>query len=304
MRMIRQSDAVDLNLAPKGMIKPHAGRDSGRTQQRMLSVLPPHVALRRYVAGYWFVEDIAGTYEGRAIWTAPFNGAVFTVNIGRPNAMVGGPVVPRISLLGPQSERRQWLSWAETCFAMAILTPAGLARLFPHHGTSTRDRLVELSALLGEGATGGLMVDATAAPDFGSLAECLDRWLLARLEQVPPLAVLNRIDFARRALASGASVEQAAATLEVSRRQLHRWFVDHLGRGPREFAALERLQASLRAHQWRSGDPLAGYSDQSHRIRDWRRRLGLTPGQYTSCAISPMAETFQTSAVEAPAFYL
>jgi hypothetical protein len=64
----------------------------------------------------------------------------------------------------------------------------------------------------------------------------------------------------------------------MNRRQLHRLFHRHLGIGPKLLADLERLHSSLRGVQTRYGDPLAGFSDQAHQIRNWRRRLGVTPG--------------------------
>ncbi|MFX7845425.1 hypothetical protein ABTK14_24510, partial [Acinetobacter baumannii] len=72
-------------------------------------------------------------------------------NFGRPNAMEGGPTVPKVSLLGVQSTSRRWRSWSDTYFVMAMLGGMGLARLFPGIGPDCRDRLIDLAAYLGDG---------------------------------------------------------------------------------------------------------------------------------------------------------
>ena len=64
----------------------------------MFLVLHPSPLLAPYVQGYWFVEDLEGAYAGTSISTTPHPGAVLSVNFGRPNAMEGGPIVPRVSL--------------------------------------------------------------------------------------------------------------------------------------------------------------------------------------------------------------
>ena len=104
-------------------------------------------------------------------------------------------------------------------------------------------------------------------------------------------------------LRAGGTVEHAARHAEVTRRQLHRWFCQHLGVGPKQLMDLERFQASLQAVQREQGDPVAGYSDQAHQIRAWRRRLGETPGLYARRPRSPMAAYFGAGA-PTTTFYL
>lgn len=106
-------------------------------------------------------------------------------------------------------------------------------------------------------------------------------------------------------LALGGSIERAVAAGEMNRRQLHRLFHRHLGIGPKLLADLERLHSSLRGVQTGYGDPLAGFSDQAHQIRIWRRRLGVTPGTYAGEVRTPMATYFSSdSNRDGPAFYL
>ncbi|HEY0136910.1 MAG TPA: hypothetical protein VGB85_22665, partial [Nannocystis sp.] len=220
----------------------------------MFLVRSPAPALAPFVAGYWFVEDIAGAHEGLPIRTSPHPGAVLSVNIGRPNAVEGGPLVPGASLLGVQTAARGWRSWSDTYFVMAMLTVRGLARLFPHTGPGSADALLDLGAMIGDAASHALAADVGAAWRPGAIAGQLDRWLLARLATVEPAPGLARFAAAAEVLRAGGTVEHAARHAEVTRRQLHRWFCQHIGVGPKQLMDLERFQASLQAVQREQGD--------------------------------------------------
>lgn len=265
----------------------------------MLRSARAHPALAGDVVGYRLVEDWAGVHAGRPIRTVPIPGAVLSVNFGRPNQLVGGPLAPRVSLLGVQSESRAWRSWERTSFVMAVLTLRGLVRLFPNAGGASAGQLVELGALVGDAVTHALADVCDAAERFDRIVNALDRWLLARLQTVQ--APAERIVAALDALARH-PVDAVAQELGVSRRQLHRWSTRHTGAAPKALADLYRLEASLRAVQTGVGDALAGFADQPHQIRAWRRRLGVTPGRYVRTTGSEMARAF--AAPDALSFYL
>jgi AraC-like DNA-binding protein len=269
----------------------------------MLLSMPSAPALRPYVVGYWFVQDLEGVYEGRAIRTSPHPGAVLSVTLGRPNAMEGGPLVPRAALLGLQSVGRGWRSWSETYFVMAMLTVSGLARLFPATGAASADTLLDLGAMLGDGPTHSLCDHVSAAWEPQRIANLLDRWLAHRLENTRPPADFTRMAASYELIKAGRQIQTIASATGVTRRQLSRWFDRHTGLAPKQLMDLERLQSSLRALQQKRGDALAGFSDQSHQIRCWQKRLGMTPRTYSRNTASEMAHHFGCS-TDAPMFYL
>ncbi|MCW6512437.1 AraC family transcriptional regulator [Lichenifustis flavocetrariae] len=248
----------------------------------MLLVLPPAPELAALVQAYWFVEDRPGAYEGLPIRTSPIPFAVLSVNMGRPNASEDGSLIPRVSLLGLQSRHRTWRSWSDTYFVMAMLTVPGIVRLFGNTGLDAAEALLELGAVTGDALATSLASDIDAASAPQAIATRLDRWLTARLSCTAAVPESRRIVAAHDVLRRGGSVQAAAEVACTDRRQLHRWFRRHLGMGPKDLADLERLHASLRSVQAGRGDPVAGFSDQAHQIRSWRRRLGVTPGAYRS----------------------
>ncbi|HYE53168.1 MAG TPA: helix-turn-helix domain-containing protein [Azospirillaceae bacterium] len=258
----------------------------------MFEILPASRHLAGLVTGYWFVEDLAGEHRHRPVATAPVAGAILTVNLGRSNAMVGGPVVPRVALTGVQTVGRNWQSCTDTYFVMAMLTLPGLARLFPGAGEWAADTVLDVGALVGDGPARALDAAVSAAWEPRRIAGCVDAWLTSRLARTPVPLEPGRYAAACGMLAAGEPVEAAARHAAITRRQLHRWTRSHAGVSPKQLADIARLQASLGALQSRRGDPLQGYSDQAHQIRSWKRRLGITPGAYAAQERSVLAESF------------
>ncbi|UFP93389.1 helix-turn-helix domain-containing protein [Gloeobacter morelensis] len=256
-------------------------------------VLPPHPALARFVAGYWFVEDLDDANQGRPIHTAPHTHAVLTVHFGRPNTDESGVAVPRVSLLGVQSRARTWHS--DGCyFVMVMLNVPGFARLFPHTGADSRDNLLDVEALLGARATRFLSGDLIGVWGPENVARRLDAWFLGRLASREPPSRFERFEAAWRTLRGDARIDAAAAAAGVSPRQLERWFDRHIGHSPKQLLCQERVIASLQATQTGSGDPLAGFSDQAHQIRSWKRYLGRTPGHYSRMPAREIARHFSS----------
>lgn len=271
----------------------------------MFVTLPPAPSLAPLVGAYWFIEDIPGAFEGQMIRTTPIPMAVLSVHIGRPNATEDGSVIPRASLLGLQSHARTWRSWSDTYFVMVLLTIPGLVRLFPHTGPESAGRILDLGAIAGDALANSLANSVAAAFEPRRIAGLLDRWLIARLASFEAVSEGRRLGVAHGVLRCAGSVSRAAEAAGINRRQLHRWCCRHIGVGPKELADLERLQNSLRNIQAKRGDSGIGFSDQAHKIRSWRRRLGTTPGTYRENGPSCVADHFRSDASgTGPAFYI
>lgn len=79
-------------------------------------------------------------------------------------------------------------------------------------------------------------------------------------------------------------IEELARRIGLSQSALERRFRRFVGASPRRFASLVRLQNVLRLHE--AGADLttiahaAGYSDQPHFIKDFKRFTGLSPGSF------------------------
>jgi AraC-like DNA-binding protein len=175
-----------------------------------------------------------------------------------------------------------------------LLTPAGLARFAP--GVEMANRLLDLGSVIGERAANGLLDRAHS----NEAVAALDAWLRARLlgDCERPETDLARV--ACTLLARATRVDVAADRLGISRRHLSRIVRRHVGISPKALIELYRLDRSLRAVQGGLDSGTDGFADQAHQVREWKRRLGITPGRY---ARSALAEALEPAAGR-PAFYL
>lgn len=123
-----------------------------------------------------------------------------------------------------------------------------------------------------------------------------DRSFAARCRRAEAslLAMLPRLsstDMARWLLRwqAGPALPSSAAVLAsdmgVGMRSLQRRFMEHLGVSPRQhlrWLRFERARKLLLQRDHRAVDVAlaAGYSDQAHFVREFRRFAGVTPGRY------------------------
>lgn len=265
----------------------------------MLVLVPPSPDLRPFVQAYLCVCDQNGSLRGRPIRTAPRPGGVLTVNFGHPNRAENGALTPALSLLGVQTRARLWHADENSHFVMALLSPSGLARLAPGSGADLADAYVDLGAVVGDGQAATLLDTASARSDS---VPALEHWLRGRLSIDEAVADVRLLDQACLALEQGGRVDVVAEHLGVTRRHLSRVLSRHLGLGAKAMLDLHRLDRSLRAVQSGEGGGI-GFADQAHQIREWRRRLGTTPGRYARLGGSELSRAFGSS-TPGPAFYV
>jgi len=151
---------------------------------------------------------------------------------------------------------------------------------------SLSETSLPLPALFGTTAA-TLEQDVLAGTDATAMAEVATRFLLAH--RPPPDPQVERVativaDIARdRDLAR---VEQLVERHALGKRALQRLFSEYVGVSPKWVIARYRLHEAI--EQLAAGAPpdwaaLAlqlGYFDQAHFIRDFRKLVGRTPGEY------------------------
>jgi AraC-like DNA-binding protein len=108
----------------------------------------------------------------------------------------------------------------------------------------------------------------------------------ARKALLQPYLNLDRaVEYIRTHFRNRISVEDLAAQVHLSARQLHRKFVDTFGVGPQTFVQKLRIQAACEFLQ-DSNSQIAdvasrlGFCDQSAFTQAFHRHMGLTPRQY------------------------
>jgi AraC-like DNA-binding protein len=100
---------------------------------------------------------------------------------------------------------------------------------------------------------------------------------------VRPRPIDRRLAYAVRVLRQnpGVRIRSLAERLEISERQLFRWFTRDIGASPKYFARLARFQKVMTAHStglgWAEVSYANGFVDQAHMINDVGTILGATP---------------------------
>ncbi|MNV74997.1 DNA-binding transcriptional activator FeaR [compost metagenome] len=126
------------------------------------------------------------------------------------------------------------------------------------------------------------------APDHRSRIAIIETFLTNKLStclSIDPL-IQQSLDliYTNRGLSP---ISELYKTLQISERQLERKFKENIGISPKYFSNIIRLQFFLKLYRTTSVKKNlteiayeSGYYDQAHFIREFRKRVGLSPGQY------------------------
>ncbi len=240
--------------------------------------VPP--ALRRHLQCVWRLRD---EHPSKAVQTIyPDGRCEIMVHLGHP---------PRCQdTLGDWHQQAQCLFAAQRMTALRLeamgpidclgvrLTPAASAALAGAGSAGLRDQVVDLALI---DMDFGLAL-VTAAKDFIAGSEAalwqLLETRLARADLDP------RIELAVERMERSAGnerMERTASAVGLSLRALQVNFRRTVGLGPKEYARVLRLQATLRALDENTStlSEIAadgGFADQAHATRELRRATGLT----------------------------
>jgi AraC-like DNA-binding protein len=247
----------------------------------------PDVVLAGVVQEYWEVEGRLSPFRERVL---P-NGCIeVMVNLGPPHQLV--------TPTATSTWERAWYSGLHqraivieslhgTHLVAARLHPLGALRLFGAAVADTVNRVIDLETMLGHSAgelRAGLL-EATRPEDRFRL---LERFLLPRLgpEGALPSPLVSSAAAAIEAAHGHLRVGSIHADLGVSRKQLWLRFARELGLSPKAYAQLQRFVwtlARLRESttvDWSRLAAAAGYSDQAHLVRDFRRVAAASPTEF------------------------
>lgn len=236
----------------------------------------PSPALTAFVMSYWEFTATP-TYppdEVHVIWPDGCVSLSVVRRGGWTGARVLGPsaVAPRVPL---QPGDHGWgIRFWPDAGGQALGTPA--RRLRGYAGSA--------DAVIGARSAADLVAALAPCRTPPDAPTALDDWLRRHLAGAAPID-----DVARRAVTAliasdgRAPMDQLAAAMRLSLRQVQRRFGDAVGLSPKEFARIRRLRAALSRllesprETWGTIAAELGYADQAHLVRDVVKLTGLTP---------------------------
>jgi AraC-like DNA-binding protein len=267
----------------------------GKIQETHLSAAPgawrfaqaaPDTDLAGRVKEFWEVE---GALEPFRETLLPSGCVELMVNLGPPHTL--------LSRQAPGVWKRAWFSGLHehsliieslqgTHLVSARMDPVGAAELLGRGVSGAANTVVDLETFLGD--VGRELVESVKSA--GSPAErfsVLETFLRTRLSTFEPVPELVH-HAAERVVAAHGNLKVSALheAAGVSRKHLSVSFSRHLGISPKAFAqlhrfvwTLERLRESSTV-DWSRLALDAGYSDQSHLVRDFQRVGAASPTEY------------------------
>lgn len=235
---------------------------------------------------YWEVEGALSAFRETLLPNASLD---LMVNLGPPHRVLGpdgARVWDHAWLCGLQERALSIESDLGTHLVSARLHPLGAARLLGPHAPGAANRIVELEAVAGGAATAlreQLLAAASPAARF-SLLEAFLTGIGAPGGPAPDFVTraVIRIEEAHGNL----HVSRLHEELDVSRKHLAVSFNRCIGLSAKAYARILRFVWTLgRLREttdpdWPRLAAEAGYSDQSHLVRDFRRIGAASPTDY------------------------
>lgn len=191
----------------------------------------------------------------------------------QPRSIVAGQLTSRL-LIGPSGDTE--------VFGVR-LRPESAFSLLGISMSEIRDQVVDLRNVFGSRES-ELFERLGAAADFSARIIIFEDFLSA-CGDVGVSEEMRSCIAAQRSATGSMSIGDCAAYLGWSERRLERAFDEQIGLSPKLFARIIRFQSFLNAIGSSNltlldGALKAGYYDQAHMIKDFRKFAGVTPTEY------------------------
>jgi AraC-like DNA-binding protein len=254
--------------------------------QWRFSSATPTGELAGIVQEYWEVEGRLSPFRERIV---PNGCTELMVNLGPPHQLLthaGTSVWERAWFSGLHERAIVIESLEGTHLVSARLHPLGALRVFGPDVALAVNAVIDLEALLGAAARElrTLLLDAESTEErFVRLERFLGPRASAGLSPSPIVFEAARLIDAAHGNLRIASIH---ADLSISRKQLWLRFSREIGLSPKAYAQLQRFVwtlARLRESSsvdWSRLAVAAGYSDQAHLVRDFRRVADASPTEF------------------------
>jgi AraC-like DNA-binding protein len=243
----------------------------------------PTPALRPFVKRIVVVEF---PFE-RQLRLLPTTSFVAEFRFRGENALDGGDKLPRTTISGPRETSRTRCYMAGSAILLVMFTEIGAMAFLRNtvnrffNTTTPMEKVLDCAPQLAI-----LNNQLAAAKDHSQRIKIVESFLLERVDntRLDPivLAAVGRIQQSNATI----RIDRLARQIGLSQSALERRFRRKVGASPKRFESIFRLKNAIQlgargnGHDFTSIAHTAGYSDQSHFIKDFKRATGFAPSAF------------------------
>lgn len=243
---------------------------------------PPSPRLAAFVRCVWTFEAEGGTDQPERI--VPDARPELIIHYGAPYRE-SGVEQPR-ALFAGQLTRPLWLRTGGRAGVVGVrFRPAGARGFLRRPLSAVNDARVPLEEIC-PGEARALVDAISAAPDAAARVAAAERFVAARIAGDEGDPLVSRCVEWIEERGGLFAIDELAEEAGIGRRQIERRFRDATGISPRLLGNILRIRRVFdeldhgSARAWTDAAMQAGYFDQSHFIREFRRFVGCTPTEF------------------------
>ena len=264
--------------------------------------ISPSSDLSAYIKHYLFLTTKNKEAKKLRIFSDGNTGMVFSFKdplISQFNKPATPYYLPDSFIYGQLSSFKDLYCAGETSLMIIVFHPHGLSNILAVPSDELKNKSINTSWLFGPGGDElhEKLFSSTNIRYKITLAEDFFRKILATRDIPDQSLITASIDFITRhkGLLPVSSLTEFTGYNE---RKLERTFIQSIGISPKRFSNIIKLHVFLKQLRDRPAQVNltylgyeAGYYDQPHLIREFKKYTGLTPGQYDSIT-NPLAINF------------
>ncbi|WP_394772748.1 helix-turn-helix domain-containing protein [Flavobacterium sp.] len=254
-----------------------------------MQVSPPK-ELSSYIKHYLFLDNAATDIQKLRLFSDGNTGVVFSLKsklISDINDYKVKNYLPSSFLYGQLNGFKDIYSDNEIALVIVVFQPNGIHQLLGIPANEFQDSIINIDEIFGQ--KGILLQEQLSENNNYGKIEVLNHFFrkIVNEKSIPNQLLINSsLDFiiANKGLFS---VKQLVEYTGYTERHLERKFKECIGLNPKKFGNVIRLHYFLKLLKDKSDETNlttisydAGFSDQSHLIKEFRKHTGISPREY------------------------
>lgn len=251
----------------------------------------PSKELAPYIKHYLFLDNKETTIQKLRLFSDGNMGVVFSLKSKLISAITNHEIknyLPGSFLYGQLNSFKDIYSDNEIALVIVVFQPNGINQLLQIPANEFQDSIISTDAVFGKK---GIYLEERLSEENNNdekikLLNQFFKTLISKKSESNQLLVNSSLDFI---LANKGyfSVKQLVDYTGYTERHLERKFKECIGLNPKKFGSIIRLHHFLKLLKHKTKDLNltaisydAGFSDQSHLIKEFKKQTGITPTEY------------------------